>query len=153
MREIGTILPNTNTKDGVLFPERIGLRHAALVRDYPSIQYVEARDFEDWSDPITVMEPIPGTWEGERIGAGPPPVRTPWGWLLLYHGNERLEMPGNKRHYRMGLAVLDAEEPWRVIYRHPEPVFQPEEPYEIEGPVGNIVFGTGLIELKNRYYL
>jgi predicted GH43/DUF377 family glycosyl hydrolase len=53
----------------------------------------------------------------------------------------------------MGLAVLDAAEPWRVLYRHPDPVLEPEEPYEVEGPVGNVVFGTGLVELKDRYYL
>lgn len=153
MREVGTVLPDTNTKDGVLFPELIGLRHAALVREYPSIQYTASREWDGWSDPVPVLEPIPSTWEGERIGAGPPPVRTPWGWLLLYHGNEHLEIEVNRRHYRMGLAVLDAAEPWRVLYRHPDPVLEPEEPYEVEGPVGNVVFGTGLVELKDRYYL
>lgn len=153
MREVGVILPSANTKDGVLFPERIDGRYAALVREYPSIQYVAADDFESWSEPVTVMEPIPGTWEGERIGAGPPPVRTPWGWLLLYHGNQHLDMATNRRHYRMGLAVLDAGEPWRVLYRHPDPIFWPGAPYEIEGPVGNVVFGTGLVELRDRYYL
>jgi predicted GH43/DUF377 family glycosyl hydrolase len=153
MRELGTILPERNSKDGVLFPARIGGRYAALIRLYPSIQLVTSSDLREWSEPVTVLEPVPGTWEGERIGAGPPPLLTPWGWLLLYHGNEYLTMPGNRRMYAMGLAVLDREDPVRVRYRHPEPIFRPEAPYEVEGPVGNVVFGTGLIELGDRFYL
>jgi predicted GH43/DUF377 family glycosyl hydrolase len=153
MREIGTILPECNSKDGVLFPGRIGGRYTALVRLYPSIQLVTSPDCREWSEPQTVMEPVPGAWEGERIGAGPPPVLTPWGWLLLYHGNEYLTLPGNRRLYAMGLAVLDHDNPARVLYRHPDPIFRPEAPYEVEGPVGNVVFGTGLIELGDRFYL
>jgi len=153
VREIGTILPRSNTKDAVLFPERVGDRYAALIREYPSIQYVTSPDLVHWSDPLQVMAPIPGTWEGERIGAGPPPVRTPWGWLLLYHGNAYLRMPGNIRLYSTGLAVLDAHDPSRLLYRHPEPILSPEAPYEVDGPVGNVVFGTGMVELAGRYYL
>jgi len=153
MREIGVMLAGENTKDAVLFPERIGGRYAALIRRFPSIQYITSDDLGDWSEPVTVMEPIPDTWEGERIGAGPPPVKTPWGWLLLYHGNEYLRMPGNQRRYSMGLAVLDAENPSRVLYRHPDPVMAPEAPYEVAGPVGNVVFGTGLVEIGGRFYL
>jgi predicted GH43/DUF377 family glycosyl hydrolase len=153
IREIATVLPSTNTKDGVLFPEKVGGQYAMLVREFPSIQYLTSPDLRTWSDPVTVMEPIPGTWEGERVGAGPPPLRAPWGWLLLYHANEYLRMPGNERMYRMGLAVLAGDDPSRVIYRHPEPIFSPEAEYEMSGPVGNVVFGTGLIELGNSYHL
>jgi predicted GH43/DUF377 family glycosyl hydrolase len=153
MREVGIILPEVNTKDSVLFPERIGGQYAALVREFPSIQYVTSPDLKRWSDPILVMEPVPGTWEEERVGAGPPPIRTQWGWLLLYHGNEYLRFPGNLRMYRMGLAILDADDPSMVLYRHPEPIFSPEADYEVNGPVGNVVFGTGLVELDDRYYL
>jgi predicted GH43/DUF377 family glycosyl hydrolase len=53
----------------------------------------------------------------------------------------------------MGLAVLDADDPSRVRYRHPEPIFSPEAPYEVEGPVGNVVFGTGLVEMHDSLYL
>lgn len=149
----GIILPAVNTKDSVLFPARIGGEYAALVRDYPSIQYTSSPDLQHWSEPVTLLEPLPGTWEGERVGAGPPPLLTPWGWLLLYHGNEYLRQPGNRRLYRMGLAVLDRDRPWSVRYRHPQPVFEPEAPYEIEGPVGNVVFGTGLVERAELLYL
>ena len=153
MRELDTIMPGGNTKDAVLFPERVGGQYAALIRVYPSIQYVTSPDLRSWSEPVPVMDTVPGSWEQERLGAGPPPIRTPWGWLLLYHGNEYLIMPGNRRLYRTGLALLDADDPSRVLYRHPEPVFSPEAQYEMEGPVGNVVFGTGLVEMGDRYYL
>jgi beta-1,2-mannobiose phosphorylase / 1,2-beta-oligomannan phosphorylase len=153
MRERTTVLREHNTKDAVLFPELIGGRYAVLVREYPGIQLVTSLDLKAWDNPRAVMDARPGTWEGERIGAGPPPMRTPWGWLLLYHGNEYLRMPGNQRLYRMGLAVLDADDPARVIYRHPDPIFEPEASYEAEGPVGNVVFGTGLIEWGDRLFL
>jgi beta-1,2-mannobiose phosphorylase / 1,2-beta-oligomannan phosphorylase len=153
MRERATILPDTNTKDAVLFPEMIDGLFAALIREHPAIQLVKSVDLQNWSEPEQVMEPIPGTWQGERIGAGPPPLRTPWGWLLLYHGNEYLHMPGNQRVYRMGLAVLDMADPAKVIYRHPDPVFSPSAPYEVNGPVGNVVFGTGLVEVDGRLFL
>jgi predicted GH43/DUF377 family glycosyl hydrolase len=153
LHEVGIILPDTNTKDGVLFPERINGQFAALIRDFPSIQYVTSPDLVNWSQPVAVLDPIPSSWEQERIGAGPPPVRTPGGWLLLYHANEYLRMPDNKRMYRMGLALLDLTQPWKVIYRHPDPIFWPEAEYETEGPVGNVVFGTGLTEREDRFYL
>lgn len=153
MREVDLVLPQQNTKDTVLFPQRIGRRYAALTRIYPSIQYVTSPDLCTWSEPVTVMAPVPGTWEGERVGAGPPPLLTPWGWLLLYHGNEFLASEGNRRHYRMGLAILDRDDPRQVRYRHPSPIFSPEAPYEVAGPVGNVVFGTGLLLREDRYFL
>jgi predicted GH43/DUF377 family glycosyl hydrolase len=147
------ILPDLQAKDGVLIPRRIGGRCYALLRVFPSIQVSSSSDLRTWSLPRTLLEPIEGTWEGERIGAGPPPVETPWGWLLLYHGNEYYRVEGNQRHYRVGLAVLDREDPARVLYRHPEPIFVPRAPYETAGPVGNVVFPTGLIAREGLYYL
>ncbi|HZU13676.1 MAG TPA: glycosidase [Chloroflexota bacterium] len=153
MDVIATILPDTDSKDSVLFPEKFAGRYALLIREFPSIQYLTSEDLHTWSEPKEVMAPVPGTWEAERIGAGPPPLRIPWGWLLLYHANEYLRLPNNERMYRMGLAVLDAGEPWKVLYRHPEPIFVPEAPYEMHGPVGNVVFGEGLVEIGESYYL
>lgn len=152
-REIGRILPDRNTKDAVLFPRKIDGSYAALIREYPSIQFVTSPDLLQWSDPVEVMSPVPGTWQGERIGPGPPPIEIPWGWLLLYHGNEYLHLPDNRRRYSMGLALLDLRNPSQVLYRHRDPIFWPEAPYEVEGPVGNVVFCTGLVEMDGRYYL
>lgn len=153
LQEVGQVAGQLNTKDAVLFPERINGRYAVLVREYPVILYSTSVDLIHWSHPELVMAPIPGGWEAERIGAGPPPLRTPWGWMLLYHANEYFSTLDNRRCYRMGLAVLDERDPWNVLYRHPSPIFSPEMPYEMEGMVGNVVFGTGLVELNDRYYM
>jgi len=144
--ELGPVRHDSNIKDLVLFPEKFDGRYAALIREYPSIQLITSEDLEEWSRPAPVIHPRPGTWEAERVGAGPPPVRVPGGWLVLYHANEYLRFPGNRRLYRMGLALLDGDDPSRVVYRHPEPIFEPTAPYEREGPVGQVVFGTGLID-------
>ncbi len=147
------IVSTQRAKDGVLFPRRIGDRYYALLREYPDIQIVSSVDLQTWSIPQTIMRPIAGTWEGERIGAGPPPIETPWGWLLIYHANEFYQQPGNRRHYRTGLVVLDRDNPARVRYRHPDPIFVPETDYERSGPVGMVVFATGLVVRDERYYL
>lgn len=146
LEEVAPVLAGRTTKDLVVFPQKIDGRYVALVREYPSIQLTTSLNLRDWSVPQKVMGPIVNTWEGERVGAGPPPVLTRYGWLLLYHGNEYLRFPGNQRMYRMGLALLDRQDPRRVLYRHPDPVFEPTESYESEGPVGDVVFGTGLLD-------
>jgi predicted GH43/DUF377 family glycosyl hydrolase len=140
-------------KDGVLFPQRIGNRYYALIREYPALQITSSADLRAWSPPQPLLAPLPGTWEAERVGAGPPPILTPFGWLLIYHGNESYQPEGNKRHYRAGLAILDRNNPTIVRYRHPDPIFAPETAYESAGPVGMVVFPTGLIPWQNRYNL
>ncbi len=147
------LLTGVQSKDCVLFPRRVAGSYQALVRKYPSIQVTRSADLRTWSPPQTVLEPIPGTWESERIGAGPPPIETPWGWLLIYHANAFYEASGNKRHYRTGLALLDLEDPSKVLYRHPRPIFSPWADYEKRGPVGMVVFATGLLERDGDFYL
>lgn len=149
----GHILPNIDTKDVVLFPERIGGRYVLLHRIYPDIQIAYSDDLRHWEGHQTIMRPRPHTWEGERVGAGNPPLKTELGWLLFYHANEFFEREGNKKRYRIGLAVLDLEHPERVIYRHPDPILEPVEPYERTGAVNDIVFVCGAVERAGTYYL
>lgn len=153
IRDERPILPELQSKDGVLFPRRIGGLYHALIRVYPSIQITTSPDLRAWSPPRTVLEPIAGGWEAERVGAGPAPIETPWGWLLIYHANEYYRAEGNRRCYRTGMALLDRDDPARVRYRHPDPILAPSTPYEMAGPVGNVVFATGLIVREDHYYL
>jgi beta-1,2-mannobiose phosphorylase / 1,2-beta-oligomannan phosphorylase len=87
-------------------------------------------------------------WENLKIGAGPPPVLTKFGWLLIYHGvSGRLtRRPGDHEAmtYHAGVLVLDERDPLRVRYRSPLPVLSPELPEEIEGIVSDVVFPTGI---------
>lgn len=149
----GHILPDLDTKDVVLFPERVGGRYALLHRVWPSIQIAYSDDLRHWEERETILSPRPGTWEGERVGAGNPPIKTELGWLLFYHANEYFQRAGNAKRYSIGLAVLDLERPERVIYRHPEPLMRPEAAYERTGAVNDIVFVCGAVEREGRYYL
>lgn len=116
-------------------------------------------------DHTLLMEPK-ADWEDMRIGGGPPPIRTPRGWLLIYHGvsdilthmlpdDEPREMeraaalgpvPVENKNlsYRVGFALLDLDDPRRVLYRSPEPILEPAGDEETMGVVSNVVFPTGL---------
>lgn len=82
-------------------------------------------------------------WESLKIGGGAPPVRLPYGWLLLYHGVSLREGVDEKRVcYCAGAAVLDLRDPTRILYRSPYPVLEPETPQETQGTAPSVVFPT-----------
>jgi len=90
-----------------------------------------------------VLHPRAGAWRDSlRIGIGPPPLWTEHGWLLLYHGVK--DTVGGDI-YRIGVALLDLNEPTRVLRRLPNWVFAPLAPYERTGDVPNVVFPCGLV--------
>ena len=90
-----------------------------------------------------MLQPRHGAWwDSLRIGLGPPPLRTDSGWLVIYHGVKET-VAGCI--YRVGLALVDLEEPTRVLHRAANWVFAPLAPYEREGDVPNTVFPCGLV--------
>jgi beta-1,2-mannobiose phosphorylase / 1,2-beta-oligomannan phosphorylase len=76
-------------------------------------------------------------WEALKIGAGPPPLKTKDGWLLIYHGKDTQAV------YRAGAALLDLKDPTKVLGRTKKPILEPLEAYEKNGDVNNVVFPTG----------
>jgi predicted GH43/DUF377 family glycosyl hydrolase len=105
-------------------------------------------DLINWSAPEQVMQPRAGAWwDATRIGIGPPPLRTDHGWLLIYHGVK--ETVGGEI-YRAGLALLDLEDPTRVLRRLPTWVLAPLAPYERTGDVPNVIFPCGLVHDPER---
>jgi len=100
-------------------------------------------DLHSWSAPEPVFGARPGGWwDSARIGVGPPPLETPHGWLVVYHG-VRQTVAG--AIYRAGLALLDLENPAVVLKRSDEWVLSPAEDYELSGDVPGVVFPCGLI--------
>lgn len=85
-------------------------------------------------------------WDSVRLGIGPPPIETEQGWLLLYHG-ARTTVAG--AIYRVGVAMLDKDEPHRVTHRAPSWLLTPSEPYERIGDVNNVVFPCGAVHDKS----
>ena len=140
--------PNRN---GVLFPEKINGKYASFDRPNKSlvesgvttgnaIWYSESDDLIKWESKEMVMEGRLQHWD-EYIGAGPPPVKTQKGWLMVYHGIAMHYQP----IYQAGVVLFDLEEPWKVISRGRYNVLEPREMWEMVGQVPNVVFPTGLI--------
>ncbi|CAN5873137.1 glycosidase [soil metagenome] len=144
---LGPVVENEDNKDHVLFPAKFGGRYATFHRRPPSIWLAFGDDFQTWSDHVEVLRPRPGLWDGKRIGAGGPPIETEAGWLVIYHGY-------NEHHiYCMGVALLDRDDPSRVLKRPKKPVLAPKETWEIKGDVPFVVFGTGNPVVDGTVYL
>jgi beta-1,4-mannooligosaccharide/beta-1,4-mannosyl-N-acetylglucosamine phosphorylase len=131
-------------RNGVLFPRRVGGRYAMLSRPsdtghtpFGDIFYSESPDLVHWGRHRHVMAPEPWTWQSTKVGAGPTPIETADGWLLLYHG---VLTSCNGFVYSMGAALLDLDEPWKVIARSHDYLLSPQALYEQVGDVPNVVF-------------
>jgi len=130
-------------RNGVLFPRKIKGKYAMLSRPsdnghtpFGDIFYSESPDMCHWGKHRHVMSPR-GRWESTKIGAGPTPIETTEGWLLIYHG---VLTSCNGFQYNMGAAILDIDEPWKVLYRAEPFLLTPEELYECVGDTPNVVF-------------
>jgi predicted GH43/DUF377 family glycosyl hydrolase len=142
----GLIMPPED-KNAALFPRRIGEEWALLHRPTTlhsaarGIWLSRSRDLEAWRHPERVLRSRAGAWwDSSRLGIGPPPVETSDGWMLIYHG---VRAAVNGDQYRVGLALLDLDDPTRVLHRSPDWVFGPEAQYERVGDVPNVVFPCG----------
>lgn len=134
-------------RNGVMFPRKINGRYAMLSRPsdnghtpFGDIYYSESPDMEFWGRHRLVMSPAPfevSAWQCLKIGAGPIPIETPEGWLLIYHGVLR---SCNGYVYAFGSALLDLDEPWKVKYRSGAYLLSPRTPYECMGDVPNVCF-------------
>lgn len=131
-------------RNGVLFPRRVGGRYLMLSRPsddghtpFGDIYLSESPDLVHWGRHRHVMGTLPWTWQATKIGAGPTPIETDEGWLLLYHG---VLTSCNGFVYSMGAALLDLERPWQVVARGSDYLLSPQLPYEQVGDVPNVVF-------------
>jgi predicted GH43/DUF377 family glycosyl hydrolase len=139
-------------KDVVLFPQPIDGTYAALHRPVcgtpftrPEMWVARSPDLLHWGAHVPLALPG-GDWQSGRVGAGPPPVRVPGGWLAVYHGNRHPTRPGEVGTYYGGAVLLDANDPAKVLGWTAEPFMRPEAEFEVTGFVPNVVFPTGLVE-------
>ena len=134
-------------RNAVLFPRKINGRFAMLSRPsdnghtaFGDIFYSESPDMEFWGRHRHVMSPAAfevSAWQCMKIGAGPVPIETSEGWLLLYHGVLR---SCNGYVYAFGSALLDLDQPWKTIARSGPYLISPREIYELTGDVPNVTF-------------
>jgi predicted GH43/DUF377 family glycosyl hydrolase len=154
---LGALLPPED-KDACLLPRRIkgrfALIHRPIVRGEAHMWISFSPDLKHWGDHRTLIRTRSAYWDCHRVGLACQPIETPQGWMIFYHG-VRSTTAG--QIYRVGLALLDLEEPWRVLRRSDEWVLGPRATYERIGDVSGVVFPTGAIVHKetnqlNLYY-
>lgn len=148
-------------KDVVFFPRRINGKLAFLHRIRPGIQLVLIDKLEDltkeyWShyflhfNDHIILDPIGTGHESGYIGAGGPPIETEEGWLLIYHA---VYDTAEGYVYTATAALLDLNDPTKVLARMNEPLFVPEFDYEVHGVVNNVVFPTGHALFDDTLYI
>lgn len=154
-------------KNAALFPEKIGGRFCLMHRpeaaaflhlpekqfnwrtwsrgplrrpeDWPGLTLSFSADLRTWTDTEVVLAPRPECWDSVKTGAGAPPMRTPQGWLNVYHGVD-------ERHvYRLGIALHDLDDPTVVLKRQEEPILEPELEWECKGDVDGAIFTCGAV--------
>jgi predicted GH43/DUF377 family glycosyl hydrolase len=140
----GEILPPED-KDAALLPRRIGQSWALIHRPVSAqgahIWISYSPDLRHWGSHKLILRARRGAWwDAGKIGLATPPIETPAGWLLIYHG---VHVTASGSLYRIGLALMDLQTPEQCLRRGDAWVFGPEAPYERFGDVSNIVFPCG----------
>lgn len=130
-------------RNGVLFPRRINGKYVMLNRPsdnghtpFGDIYLSQSPDMVYWGEHRYVMGTKSG-WQSTKIGAGPTPIETAEGWLLFYHG---VLTSCNGFVYSFGAALLDLDQPWKVMYRTAPYLLSPQTLYECVGDVPNVAF-------------
>lgn len=144
------IVSPPENKDAALFPVKFGDRYAIVHRPVfygdggKAHMWISfSPDLRHWGDhQILIESRRTGYWDREKIGLGPPPMWTEEGWLLMFHG---VKATAAGALYRAGLAVLDLNDPTKVLARADEWVLGPEVDYERTGDVPGVVFPCGWI--------
>jgi predicted GH43/DUF377 family glycosyl hydrolase len=139
--------PGEIHKNWILFPEKIRGKYAIMHSISPDIQIEYVKDPDDFDGNTFIKNSRrnggrKGFWDNWVRGAGPPPLKTPYGWLLLYHAMD--ERDPNK--YKLGAMLLDLEDPSKVLFRSNEPILSPEVWYENDGKPG-VVYSCGAVIL------
>lgn len=145
--------PEIDNKNACLFPEKINNKYVVLHRvagQEIAIDLIDNLKFENktWLEKEGAISPRSGYWDDSKIGIAGPPIKTSKGWLLIYHGVNKLD-----KNYRLGYAILDLKDPFNILYRSPYPIFEPVMDYEKHGAVDNVVFSCGAIEKDGQLFV
>jgi predicted GH43/DUF377 family glycosyl hydrolase len=141
----GVVIAHIDSKDAGLFPEKIEGNFLLIHRVIPHARLAISQNSKSYKERGPLFGPRSGKWDSFRIGVGAQPIKSPHGWLLFYHGVDESKI------YRLGLALLDSHNPAIVLARTDEPLLEPEESWEKEGLVQNVVFTCGAVETDREY--
>ncbi len=153
-RRHGLMFPGFENKDATLFPQTFNGQYVMYHRIEPSIwiSFSERLDCP-WprEDHRILLGPGAGmAWDGFKIGGGAQPIKTKYGWLVIFHGVDQSFV------YRLGALVVALDDPGQLLYRSPNPILEPEESYE-RGEEGcyvpNVVFTCGAVPRVDKEVL
>jgi len=141
------LITEADYRNIVIFPEKINGLYVRLDRPHSeispwSIWISYSPDLRYWGDSKLLMKPMQYHWDEMKIGPGAPPIKTPRGWLHIYHG---VFSTMHGAIYRLGLTLHDLEDPSKIIAVADDWILQPEKSYEITGYVSNVVFTCGAV--------
>ena len=139
------VIMSPDDKDAALLPYRIGglwaLIHRPMTPLGAHIWISYSPDLRHWGGHRVMMEARKGAWwDANKIGLSSPPIETPNGWLVLYHG---VKQTASGSLYRVGLALFDLQKPDVCLLRGDSWIFGPETDYERGGDVHDVVFPCG----------
>lgn len=146
---------SVDNRDVVLFPEKINGKYVIISRPkfkdvpnltMPSIWISFTDDLLEYAKPELLMTGETD-WEVQRIGAGTTPIKTEYGWLMIYHGVDQ------KGIYRNGAVLLDLNDPRKILSRTKDFIMEPDQPFEFEGFYEGCVFPTSAVAKDNTLYV
>jgi beta-1,2-mannobiose phosphorylase / 1,2-beta-oligomannan phosphorylase len=145
--------PGIVDKNACIFPERIAGRYVIFHRVFPDI-LIDRRETLDFAPGEYLIgdlaiPPRPRSWDSRKVGAGPPPIRTEDGWLLIYHAVDDRDDSA----YKVGAMLLDHEDPTHVLVRTGQPILAPEVWYENEGHKSGVVYPCGATVLGDELFV
>jgi len=149
--------PVLDDRDVILFPEKVGGKYVMMHRPLewigPEYGTEHACAWISFADDLMGFRESKQllrnkyAWEVYKMGFNTPPIRTPAGWLAIYHA------VGADKHYRIGAVLLDLEDPGKVLHRTPEPIMEPEADYETEGFYKGAIFPGGAVVIDGTFFL
>lgn len=143
--------PYVDDKDACIFPEKIRGKYFIIHRSGIDIDsaFTHTLDFDGktWLEEYRWISPREGMWDSQKVGIAAPPIKTRKGWVLFYHGVSEDNV------YRVGVILLDLDDPTKVIARSDDPIFEPLETYEKTGIVTNVVFPCGAVLMDDKFFV
>ncbi|MDO8575606.1 MAG: hypothetical protein Q7R78_02820, partial [bacterium] len=142
----------TGNKNGALFPEKINGKYVIFHRIWPniSIDYVDDLDFssnDKWLEVRDIIPPRKTMWDSSKIGVGAPPIKTKYGWLVIY------QSVGRDGKYKIGAMLLDLQNPAKVICRTHKPILEPNDWYENHGLKAGVAYPCGSVVKDGKLFV
>lgn len=141
------LMPELEQRTSGLLPAKINGQFVLFHRPMPNMWISCSEDLQNWHSTRCLFQVKPGTWFENKLGIGPAPIETEFGWLLFWHGKN------NRGEYALGIMLLDKENPGKILKVQEEPILSCETDYEKKGFLDNVVYTNGAVLLNGKYFV